>query len=81
LARAGFATFMQRMLARLMDQLRLQTLTPEGQTAVARFTGHRDPGRVVVCPQAHAVGGIPWAIYDDRTGGGRSPRHVQRVRR
>ena len=38
LARAGFATFMQRMLARLIDQLRLQTLTPEGHTAVARFT-------------------------------------------
>ena len=37
LARAGFATFMQRMLARLIDQLRLQTLTPEGHTAVARF--------------------------------------------
>ena len=38
LARAGFATFMQRMLARLIDQLRLQTLTPDGDRAVARFT-------------------------------------------
>ena len=38
LARAGFATFMQSMLTRLVDQLRLQTLTPEGHTAVARFT-------------------------------------------
>jgi hypothetical protein len=38
LARVGFATFMQRMLARLIDQWRLQTLTPEGHTAVARFT-------------------------------------------
>jgi hypothetical protein len=38
LAREGFATFMQRMLARLIDQLRLQTLTPDGDRAVARFT-------------------------------------------
>ena len=38
LARVGFATFMRGMLARLLDQLRLQTLTPDGQTAVARFT-------------------------------------------
>lgn len=38
LARVGFVTFMQRMLVRLIDQLRLQTLTPEGHTAVARFT-------------------------------------------
>ena len=38
LARIGFATFMRGMLARLLDQLRIQTLTPEGQKAVARFT-------------------------------------------
>jgi hypothetical protein len=38
LARAGFATFMQHMLARLVDQLRLETLTPVGERAVARFT-------------------------------------------
>ena len=38
LARIGFATFMRGMLARLIDQLRLQTLTPEGQKAIARFT-------------------------------------------
>lgn len=38
LARVGFATFMQHMLARLIDQLRIQTLTPSGQQAVARFT-------------------------------------------
>jgi hypothetical protein len=37
LARIGFATFMREMLARLIDQLRVQTLTPEGQKAVARF--------------------------------------------
>ena len=37
LARIGFATFMRGMLARLIDQLRLQTLTPEGQKAVTRF--------------------------------------------
>jgi len=37
LARIGFATFMRGMLARLIDQLRVQTLTPEGQKAVARF--------------------------------------------
>ena len=37
LARAGFATFMQHMLTRLLDQLRLQTLTPEGARAVGRF--------------------------------------------
>jgi hypothetical protein len=38
LARIWFATFMRGMLARLMDQLRLQTLTPDGHKAVARFT-------------------------------------------
>lgn len=38
LARIGFATFMRGMLARLIDQLRVQTLTPDGHTAVARFT-------------------------------------------
>lgn len=38
LARMGFATFMRGMLARLIDQLRLQTLAPDGQKAVARFT-------------------------------------------
>jgi hypothetical protein len=38
LARIGFATVMRGMLARLLDQLRVQTLTPDGQKAVARFT-------------------------------------------
>ena len=38
LARIGFARFMRGMLARLIDQLRIQTLTPDGQKAVARFT-------------------------------------------
>jgi hypothetical protein len=38
LARTGFATFMQQMLARLLEQLRLQTLRPEGDRAIARFT-------------------------------------------
>jgi hypothetical protein len=37
LARAGFAQFMRQMLARLVERLSLRTLTPEGQTAVARF--------------------------------------------
>ena len=38
LARVGFATFMRGMLARLIAQLRIQTLTPDGQKAAARFT-------------------------------------------
>ena len=38
LARRGFATFMQQMLVRLLGQLRLQTLMPDGDRAVARFT-------------------------------------------
>jgi hypothetical protein len=38
LARDGFAAFMRGMCARLIERLSLQTLTPEGQTAVARFT-------------------------------------------
>lgn len=38
LARVSFAAFMRGMLARLIDRLRLQTLTPEGERAVARFT-------------------------------------------
>jgi len=37
LARAGFARFMRGMLTRLIDRLRLDTLTPEGERAVARF--------------------------------------------
>ena len=38
LARAGFATLMQQMLQRLLDRLRVETLTPDGDRAVARFT-------------------------------------------
>ena len=37
LARVGFATFMREMFARLIERLSVQTLTPEGQVAVARF--------------------------------------------
>ena len=37
LARDGFALFMRGMFARLVERLTLQTLMPEGQTAVARF--------------------------------------------
>jgi hypothetical protein len=36
LARIGFATFMRGMCLRLIEQLRLQTLAPEGQRAGAR---------------------------------------------
>lgn len=38
LARAGFTAFMREMFGRLVERLRAQTLTPEGQVAVARFT-------------------------------------------
>lgn len=37
LARPGFAAFMQQMFGRLVEQLCIQTLAPEGHTAVARF--------------------------------------------
>lgn len=37
LARPGFAKFMRGMLARLVEQLRIETLKTEGNTAVARF--------------------------------------------
>lgn len=37
LARAGFVRFMQAMHGRLIARLRLQTLRPEGERAVARF--------------------------------------------
>jgi hypothetical protein len=37
LARVGFATFMREMLARLVERLSEQTLTPAGHVAVARF--------------------------------------------
>jgi hypothetical protein len=37
LARAGFAQFMRQMLARLIERLCIQTLTPTGHTAIARF--------------------------------------------
>lgn len=37
LARPSFATFMRQMFARLVAQLSIQTLEPEGHAAVARF--------------------------------------------
>ena len=37
LARVGFAQFMRAMLTRLLARLRIETLTPEGDRAVARF--------------------------------------------
>jgi hypothetical protein len=37
LARAGFAKFMRQMFSRLVKQLSVQTLAPEGHAAVARF--------------------------------------------
>lgn len=37
LAHVGFATFMREMLGRLVERLSVQTLTPDGQVAVARF--------------------------------------------
>jgi len=37
LARAGFEAFMRRMCERLIDRLRIATLAPEGERAVARF--------------------------------------------
>src|SRR5712692_6664224 len=37
LARLGFATFMRGMFGRLVERLRLQTLTPDGDRAIARF--------------------------------------------
>ena len=38
LARVGFAMFMREMFARLVERLSVQTLTPAGHVAVARFT-------------------------------------------
>ena len=37
LARPGFAEFMRRMLSRLVEQLTIRILAPEGHAAVARF--------------------------------------------
>ncbi len=37
LARPGFAKFMHAMFTRLTEQLSIQTLSPEGHTAVSRF--------------------------------------------
>jgi hypothetical protein len=37
LARPGFATFMRQMFGRLIERLCIQTLAPEGRTAVSRF--------------------------------------------
>jgi hypothetical protein len=37
LARPGFAKFMRQMFARLVERLCIQTLAPEGHTAVSRF--------------------------------------------
>ena len=38
LARTGFEAFMREMCTRLIEHLRVQTLAPDGETAVARFT-------------------------------------------
>jgi len=38
LARPGFAKFMHAMFTRLVDQLSIQTLQPEGHPAVSRFS-------------------------------------------
>jgi hypothetical protein len=37
LARPGFAEFMRRMLTRLVEQLSIRIVAPEGHTAIARF--------------------------------------------
>jgi hypothetical protein len=37
LARPGFATFMRQMFGRLVERLCIQTLAPEGHTAVSQF--------------------------------------------
>lgn len=37
LARPGFATFMRQMFGRLIERLCIQTLAPEGHTAVSQF--------------------------------------------
>jgi len=37
LGHAGFVRLMRAMLTRLLDRLRLETLSPEGERAVARF--------------------------------------------
>ncbi|MEO6486626.1 MAG: IS4 family transposase, partial [Thermoanaerobaculia bacterium] len=37
LARPGFATFMRQMFGRLIERLCIQTLAPEGHSAVSRF--------------------------------------------
>jgi len=37
LARPGFAKFMKQMFVRLVERLRIETLAPAGQVAVARF--------------------------------------------
>ena len=76
LARAGFVTFMQRMLARLIDQLRLQTLTPEGHTAVARLTDLVIQDGSSFALTAHPVARLPRTVHDDRTGGRRSARDL-----
>lgn len=65
LAHAGFAAFMREMFARLVDQLSVQTLTPEGQRAVARFQDIviQDGSSFAVKPPLHRT--FPRAIHDD----------------
>ena len=41
LARPGFAKFMHAMFMRLVERLSVQTLEPEGHTAISRFNGSR----------------------------------------
>ena len=57
LALAGFAAFMHGMFDRLVARLRVETLTPEGQTAVARFKDIviQDGSSFAVKPALHAA--------------------------
>lgn len=61
------------MLARLLDQLRLRPLTPEGERAVARFTDIviQDGSSLAVKPALASTFHRP--VHGDRTGGRRSP--------
>jgi len=70
---------MRAMCGRLIEQLRLQTLAPEGQRAVARFTDiliHDGSSFTLKSSLRDAFPG-PFHTIEWR---GRNPRHLQQIR-
>ena len=87
LARPGFAAFMRQMFARLVEQLCIQTLAPDGHAAVSRFKDfvvqdgssfalkkklrHVFPGRFTNCEPAAVEVHATYSGFSDEVSRGR----------